>query len=278
MERTLDDIDRDMRALNRPAPPVVKWLASKPKGLMGKAAWDAACLEWEREKVAWSVANPHAAEEWAFLRAEAFALEEQLEGAKWGKAREAYLHSKARRMGVPSECLHAATRGHVTPTLDATREWWKITNWCLLLFGGFGIGKTSAAAWAVLEFMRRGERAKWVRAPAACRAPLFGAEAMVFTQECRSVPVLVLDDVGADLPTDGWRAWLEDVIDARWGNQRRTIITVNNLDGAAFAARMGERLTDRLRTATKFDGGKGSMRVAVPSAPPPPERVPGEEG
>ncbi len=112
--------------------------------------------------------------------------------------------------------------------------------------------------------MRRGLRVKWVRAPEQSRSSLFGAEANVFAQDCRACDALVLDDFGADHASDVWRTWLEDVLDARWGSKRKTLITVNNLDGPEFSARIGGRIVDRLRDGSRLDCGKGSMRGELP--------------
>ncbi len=259
----LENIDARMRALGRPPPPAADWLRSKgglPAGKTGIAQFQAATAKWRDELATWESANAEAAVEYAILDAEYVTAEERLEGAKWQEVKEHYLAERMRRMGVPSNCVRAADSVSETKALQAARAWFGLPQWSLVLFGGFGVGKTTAAAWCVQEWIRRGFRVKWVRAPEASMSPLFGAEANVFQEDCRACDALVLDDFGADRASDVWRTWLEDVLDARWGSQRKTLITVNNLDGDEFKARIGGRLTDRLRDGSRLDCGAGSLR------------------
>ncbi len=261
----LEALDVKMRACGRPSPPAADWLRFKggmPAGTKGIAAFQHATTQWKAELVAWEKANPEAAVEYALLDQEYIAAEDRLEGHKWDhkRAQEHYLPERLRRLGVPSECVHGAATPKETKALARAREWYPFPSWCLVLFGGFGTGKTTAAAWCAMEWLRRSKRVQWVRAPQASRLSLFGAEANVFADLCRASDALVLDDLGADFATDAWRQWLEDILDARWGNKRKTLITVNNLSEEAFRARVGARLLDRFRDGDIFDCGRGSMR------------------
>ena len=101
-----------------------------------------------------------------------------------------------------------------------------------------------------------------MRAVQMANSQLLGAEANVYAETCRTCDALIIDDLGADRVSDVWRTWLEDVIDARWGSQRKTLLTVNGMDGPAFVERMGPRLVDRLRDGARINCGDGSMRGA----------------
>ncbi len=263
----LEAIDVKMRACGRPSPPAADWLRFKggmPKDAKGIAAFQHATTQWKAELVAWEKAHPEAALEYAVLDAEYVSAEDRLEGHKWDhtRAREHYLPERLRRLGVPAMCVHGAAAAKETKALDKARDWFPFPSWSLVLFGGFGTGKTTAAAWCAMEWLRRSKRVQWVRAPAASAMQLFGAEANIFIDLCRESDALVIDDLGAEFPTDAWRRWLEDVLDARWGNKRKTLITVNNLGEEDFKKRMGGRIIDRLRDGELFDCGKGSMRGA----------------
>lgn len=61
-------------------------------------------------------------------------------------------------------------------------------------------------------------------------------------QEC---DLLVLDDMGREKMSDWTLERLQGVVDARWSNEKRTVVTTN-LPGPAFVARYGEPVVDRL--------------------------------
>ncbi len=259
----LEAIDVKMRACGRPSPPAADWLRFKggmPKDAKGIAAFQSASTQWKAELVAWEKANPEAAIEYAILDSEYMTAEDRLEGLKWTEQREHYLQERMRRMGVPAKCVRAAESISETKAMTAARAWFPKPTWALTLFGGFGTGKTTAAAWCIQEWIRRGHRTQWARAPQLSNGTLLGAEANVYADSCRTCDVLVIDDLGADRMSDVWRAWLEDVLDARWGAQRKTLLTVNGMDGTHFAERMGGRIMDRLRDGERINCGDGSLR------------------
>lgn len=66
------------------------------------------------------------------------------------------------------------------------------------------------------------------------------------------VELLVLDDLGVEVPDyAGMFTWcLFEVINHRWVNRKRTIVTTN-IAPRSLEARYGRRVTDRLR-----DGGR----------------------
>lgn len=263
-------LDEQMVRCGRPPPPVQAWLALKPKNLHGKDAWVAALAAWRVALEAWEQANPELAREWAECNAAYAQREEELERQKWEAAQELYTFEHLTRLGAPRECVDAVRNPQETNALKYAREFWSISAWCMTLLGGPGSGKTTAATWLALQYTERTPRQRvvWVRAVAESAKPLFGAEAEVRKQQCRSADVLVVDDalVSASKKADGsypdnpaWRQWLEDVLDARWGNHRKTIIT-SNASGDEFKARLGVRLMDRLGTGMRFNLGAESMR------------------
>lgn len=67
-------------------------------------------------------------------------------------------------------------------------------------------------------------------------------DAYAVAQEC---DLLLLDDLGRERITDWTIERLTGILDARWSNRRRTIITTN-LDGSTFLARYGGPIVDRV--------------------------------
>jgi len=76
-----------------------------------------------------------------------------------------------------------------------------------------------------------------------------------------SVPVLLLDDLGAEKVTDWTRGELSRLFDHRHRNDMLTVVTTNDDEGATIS-KQGDRLADRL-----FDGGSGKVRVVFNNAP-----------
>lgn len=263
-------LDEQMVRCGRPPPPAVAWLRAAGGRLNSKPAWDAACREWERELAVWEAEHPELAREWAECNQAYKEREEELEREKWGQANELYTFEHLKRMGAPAECVDAVRNPKDTPALVKARDFWGSTAWCLTLLGVPDSGKTTAATWLALQYTTREPkmRVQWVRAVAESAKQLYGAEAEVRRQLCRACHVLIIDDalVSAAKKPDGtypdnpaWRQWLEDVLDARWGNNRKTVIT-SNASGSEFADRMGARLMSRLASGMRLSVASESMR------------------
>lgn len=172
------------------------------------------------------------------------------------------------RSGVP-ERVADILRGNldVTPPVRAVRNWWGTGASFLLLHGDTGRGKSVAAASALLE-MRRvvrwngGERSRWdssecsfESADELARMSYFGEEQHQTMKHLGKVTCLVLDDLGAELMTEGWRATLDALLAERFGRTRcRTVLTTNvstrrPKDGvpSPFEERYGTRIARRIR-------------------------------
>lgn len=162
------------------------------------------------------------------------------------------------RWGIPLKEIQALCNGslHETTavrTLDAFAR--NETAELLVLSGPVGCGKTTAAA----RWLAAVETA---RSCIPCDDPLFLPVAQLERTSRYSEPAmarieraraLVLDDLGAEYLDDkgAFVALLDSVIDARYRNLRRTVITTN-LHAPQFAARYGERSVDRIRERGRF--------------------------
>jgi DNA replication protein DnaC len=125
------------------------------------------------------------------------------------------------------------------------------TGRCLVFCGGVGTGKTHLACgiaqalipshsvlYAPVRDLIRDLRDTWRRNSDTTETELL--------RRLRDLPLLVLDEVGAQFGTDAEKIQLFDVINARYGAQRPTLF-VSNLGINGLRALLGERVIDRLR-------------------------------
>lgn len=78
-----------------------------------------------------------------------------------------------------------------------------------------------------------------------------GGSAEDITAEYKTVPLLVLDDLGAEKPTDWTRERLFEIIDHRYNEELPLIITTN-LTPDEMISDLGERICDRIREMCVF--------------------------
>ena len=128
--------------------------------------------------------------------------------------------------------------------------------WCLVLSGPKGCGKSTAAAyylWDNTSFQVNcpPRIQRWWTAAKVARVSSYNTE----LENLMKTPVLVIDDLGVEyLDKNGhFNHRLDELIDARYSNFRKTIITTN-LNKADFKDRYGLRITDRIREGFKHGG------------------------
>lgn len=252
-------IDDEMRKLGRPVPPVVSWLS---RNLRGKNPNEAQAA-WRREVEAWEEANPETAVQWLELRSQYAAEEERLEQLKYNP--DAWTYALLSRLGCPQENLDVI-RGHFrdTQSMAAAQRWLQNgTVWSLVLIGGHGCGKSSAAAWLAHQLLMRSYRPAWVDCAKQSQAPMYGVEAEHRRFLCRNAGVLVLDELGSKRQLERehgpWLAWLDDVLGSRANERRKTIVTTNRTPDE-LGPWIGERLIDRLRAGDVHSSDEPSMR------------------
>jgi len=106
-----------------------------------------------------------------------------------------------------------------------------------------GEGKSLAAAWVLAQ--RPG---RWI----SC-AELAQVQAAKYERDALTEPeALVIDDVGTEPLTEWIRGRIYDVLSDRIGNNRRTIVTTNLADRAAFAKRYDDRMERRIDESGRF--------------------------
>lgn len=211
------------------------------------------------ERKRWEAENPELAAAWNDAQLEDERVTEERKRSREREERRKYLLETAPdrlvRMGAPRRAVDAWASGprDTAATSSVRRMLAERKSFCLLT-GGAGAGKTVAAvcgmAERVLEDRREDLPALFVRAVEGARMGLYDAEDKRLTSQMQSAGLLVIDDLGAEFVSEGsiWRSILDEVIDVRYGDRTPTVLTTN-LDGAAFKARYGERISDRIRHA-----------------------------
>ena len=106
----------------------------------------------------------------------------------------------------------------------------------LLLMGRSGVGKTHLAVAALKELIRRGHSGLFcdyrelLKEIQASYNPASESTEMSILEPIRNVEILVLDDVGASKPSDWVRDIVGIVLNARYNENRTTVITTNYVD------------------------------------------------
>jgi len=123
---------------------------------------------------------------------------------------------------------------------------------CLLLIGAPGTGKTHLACAVLRQVLAAGYSGLFITVSEALRLiratyPPGARQSEVEVFETLTSPdLLVLDEVGVAIGNDGKRrAMLFDVLNARYGAMRPTVL-VGNLTAAGLETVLGERIVERL--------------------------------
>lgn len=167
------------------------------------------------------------------------------------------------RLDLPPAAVELAMGADLTQTraLKALEE--AAASKVVVLSGAPGCGKTVAAvAWLVSEIQNParwqgdgmwtfiGRPPMFVTAARLARYPRYDDEAMARLLRAGR---LVVDDMGVEFMDErgSYSALLDELVNERYARRLSTVLTTN-LDGAAFKARYGERIADRIREAGKF--------------------------
>jgi DNA replication protein DnaC len=167
-----------------------------------------------------------------------------------------------------AEQFRAARFADADPDVRGAAKAWlnNPTRRNLLLVGAVGTGKTWTAHAVVRDLVERSGD-NWpliVTAPNLFRALRPGGPEDFYDEVCE-VPLLLLDDLGAEKPSEWTGEQLTSIIDTRWANHR-PIIATSNLNLPALSEAIGERAYSRLAkagtTIVGFDGPDRRKEVA----------------
>lgn len=143
---------------------------------------------------------------------------------------------------------------------------WPADDRGLLLMGGCGVGKTHLAVAAILEIVAQDKPGKLlfanfqdlvqeIQATFDANSPINKSEIL---SPLLDADLLVLDELGAQKPTQWVQDTLYYIINSRYNDVKATIFTTNYLDETArpgeekLEERIGQRLASRLYTMTRF--------------------------
>ena len=127
-----------------------------------------------------------------------------------------------------------------------------ITEWAfgpegrnLIITGPVGTGKTWAALAAVRAAVEAGTDVRFWPVVELLDALRPGGDdhALEAAMRCE---LLVLDDVGAERPTDWVAERMYAIVNRRWMDARPIVATTNHANGDELAAHVGERMRSRL--------------------------------
>lgn len=165
-------------------------------------------------------------------------------------------------LGYANDFLIAASSPPATPDFDPPTM--------LVLAGHTGVGKTVAAAWAMVHadpLLPHGQRWKTEQSPkfrhVSELASLsgYGDADKPERTALKITKCLVVDDLGVEIATDHFCAMFDALVNARYGSMGYTIFTTN-LTVEQFSARYGTRVLDRIRgRGDWYDVSEPSMRT-----------------
>lgn len=230
--RTREEVLADLAALDRPRFPY------PPTPAALERFWCAVAM--------FRAAKPNGDERYEALLAELNALDAPAP-KRPGSTLEA--------LGVPERTARAAENPRNEEPVRVVTLWGQGSlPWCLLL-GATGAGKSVAAAVGLKAAYECGHSCMWLPSSELTHRA-GGFDGQQFADRVKHVEVLVLDDVGVEHQSDFARSVFSEILLHRHEDGGRTIIT-SNLDKKGVAARLGPRLTDRMRGANvsrEFNG------------------------
>lgn len=156
-----------------------------------------------------------------------------------------------RQAGIPEFALNGHKAIQETSSLLAARSVLSDALKPLLALAGRpGCGKTVAASIVCDEFVKTGGIAQFVRATEVGKLGIFGEDG-ARAEQLREVGLLVIDDLGTEVMSVTWGHNFQDMLDYRYQNQLKTILTTN-LTPEQFTARYGERAMRRITQCGRY--------------------------
>ena len=177
--------------------------------------------------------------------------------------------------------LDGAQRASLRGAFLKARDWAESPEGWFVLMGGAGCGKTHLAAAIANARLAAGDRVAFVNVPDLLDALRPGREgdAVTLLTTIREVPVLILDDLGAQKSTPWAEEKLYQLLNHRHLARLHTVVTTNQKLGEMeprIASRLADSDVSRLQEITAPDYRTVGRREFVRRAPsddaPPPAR------
>jgi DNA replication protein DnaC len=215
------------------------------------------------ERHRWEAENPELAKAWEDAWTEDEHREREIEAEAARVQFRENMPFRLERIGVPSLVIDALSNSVIeTVSVQHVRSFCASDRQILLLLGGPGTGKTVAAASALIEAPMHSS--VFTHAADVARLSDFNVEHAHEMDRINEAKFLVLDDLGVEHANDFWVSRFDGILNQRYGNKRKTIIT-SNLDAERFKRQYGVRVSERIHQVgvVKSCGNK-SMRRAAP--------------
>lgn len=179
-------------------------------------------------------------------------------------------------VGLPAKDLRLILAGEIQETA-AVRAARDPSQPLIVMSGGPGVGKTTAGSVALADLLfdddswmptgtpggtsvigwRLLRTAVFVTASAISRWKVYDHKEV---WRLAGADRLTIDDAGAEFAEARFMATFDELVNERYANRRRTVITTN-LPVGDFRERYGERIADRLLECGRFVAlGRGSLR------------------
>lgn len=219
-------------------------------------------LQGPLERKRWDEANPEKATRfWELADELAILMREQEAHAAEQIRVEKLLRRQGQRMtdaGIGDKTAEALANLDEDESIQVARRWWESSKRSLVLIGGVGAGKTVAAAWLVRESIRSGGTGAMTR-PTRLAAISGFEEGARELERLGRVDLLAIDDLGTENLTEHAFARLNEILDARYEGQTRTVLT-SNAKWETLRQRLGERIVDRLAESGQVTGLAGKSK------------------
>ena len=223
-------------------------------------------MEQKAAREQWEAANPEMNEAWNEALREDEQRERRAELERRQKHWDVNLPEMLRKAGLPLDAVEALHDLRETDTTRAAKRFLEASTASegrfLVYFGRKGVGKTTGAALAAREWLRRyiAERdlatneylasmpVQFALASTFGRLSGYDRDDKEWFERLCSVPFLILDDLGTEHLNPFGQTMLDELLNRRHGDRLRTVITTN-LGKKEFAVRVGDRIFDRVSTS-----------------------------
>lgn len=167
--------------------------------------------------------------------------EEKAEAQREERQREERIADRVKKSGIPEKYLSQTFQNiektaQISGSVDVCQDY--LDNWIerkangkgLFLYGSVGTGKTMLACIIGLELIKRGYAVKFLSVYDILRRPQGFAYAEAnedFDYLVKTVPLLIIDDLGAERSTSFAKEQIMAVLDMRYGSGLPMVVTSN---------------------------------------------------